>query len=109
RDFWKNRLVPTCPLGEPETIFKLVICELGQQLGESGYHWDAEGRLHRKGDAALQKPVVVKLNASNPAMGQLNPPHSPRDREPRLEVMLGINADRWLCGTVRDLKTGQTL
>jgi molecular chaperone DnaK (HSP70) len=30
-DFWKRQLVPTCSLGEPEKVFKLVICEISQR------------------------------------------------------------------------------
>ena len=103
-DFWKRQLVPTCALGEPEKVFKLVICELGSRQELGGLAWDASGHLHRAGvddDAA----VVVKLNESNPALGHLDPPHSPRDKAPRLEVSFGINAERWLCATVQDLRT----
>jgi hypothetical protein len=46
----------------------------------------------------------VPLNESNPALGYLEPPHSPRDRRPRLEIAFGVNAERWLCATVYDLK-----
>src|SRR3990172_6139018 len=31
-DFWKARLVATCSLGEPEALFKLVVCETGRTL-----------------------------------------------------------------------------
>jgi hypothetical protein len=53
--------------------------------------------------------MVVKLNEANPALGHLDPPHPPSDHRPRLEVRLGINAERWLCATVLDLRTRKTL
>ena len=55
------------------------------------------------------KPLVVKLNESNPALGELEPPHSPSDRRPRLRVAFGVNADRWLCATVEDLHAKRRL
>ncbi|MEL6185390.1 MAG: Hsp70 family protein, partial [Myxococcota bacterium] len=49
-DFWKRPLVPTCSLGTPETIFKLVICEVGRRHGEDRrFVWDREGQLHKVG------------------------------------------------------------
>ena len=99
-NFWKRQLVPTCALGEPERIFKLVICEIGSG---DGFVWDSEGRLHHDG------AVVVKLNEANPALGRLDPPHLPSDKRPRLEIGFGVNAERWLCATVRDLQTGKPL
>jgi molecular chaperone DnaK (HSP70) len=110
-DFWKGRLVPTCALGEPETMFKLVVCELGR-AGQDDHHfiWDERGNLHHVGgQGGRQEPVVVPLNATSPTLGSLDPPHSPRDRKPRLEVSFGVNAERWLCATVYDLKTQRTL
>jgi len=105
-DFWKRQLVPTCALGEPEKVFKLVICEIGsRQAGELA--WDADGRLRRV--TGEDDRMVVKLNERNPALGHLDPPHSPSDRSPRLEISLGINAERWLCATVRDLRTRKLL
>ena len=37
------------------------------------------------------------------------PPHSPRDRRPRLEIAFGVSAERWLIATVRDLLTQREL
>ena len=55
-DFWKRQLVPTCSLGEPETMFKLVICEVGQDYdGERKFAWDADGKLHKVGGADDEK------------------------------------------------------
>ena len=102
--FWKRQFVPTCALGEPERTFKLVICEVG--AAAEGFVWDADGRLHRAGAGG---PVVVKLNESNPALGRLEPPHPPGDKRPRLEIGFGVNAERWLCATVRDLRSGKHL
>jgi len=110
-DLWKRQLVPTCSLGEPETLFKLVICEVGRGRDDRRqFHWDGTGALHRVGgpessQAKDAKPLVVPLNEANPTLGYLDPPHSPRDRRPRLEIAFGVNTDRWLCATVFDLKS----
>jgi molecular chaperone DnaK (HSP70) len=109
-DLWKRQLVPTCSLGEPESVFKLVICEIGQGGPERTFTWDGDGRLHQLGGASpAAGPVIVKLNEANPALGHLDPPHSPRDHRPRLEVSLGVNSDRWLCATVLDLHSHRQL
>jgi len=115
-DFWKRRLVPTCSLGEPETVFKLVICEVGRQLeGERRFSWDKDGNLHKlggdqSGSGGLKDgKLVVPLNESSPTLGYLKPPHSPSDRKPRLEISFGINAERWLSASVFDLKTKKLL
>ena len=105
-DLWKRQLVPTCALGEPESIFKLVICEIGAPAGNRSFAWDEFGRVHRTDGAG---PLVVKLNEANPALGHLDPPHSPRDSRPRIEVAFGVNAERWLCATVFDLRTRKHL
>jgi len=103
-DFWKRQLVPTCALGEPESIFRLVICEVAQGDGdERHFVWDAAGDLHKVGGASGQARVVVPLNASSPTLGYLDPPHDPKDRRPRLEIAFGVNQDRWLIATVHDL------
>ena len=112
-DFWKRRLVPTCSLGEPETMFKLRICEIGHAgEGDRRFVWDASGHVHKlggKNDPANSESVVVPLNESNPTLGFLKPPHPPSDRHPRLEISFGVNADRWLTATVLDLKTKKLL
>ena len=110
-DLWKRQLVPTCALGEPEKVFKLVICEIGEGGEGRTFGWDEMGRLHKMGgkDAAEQGPMVVKLNEANPALGYLDPPHSPQDSRPRLEVAFGVNNERWLCATVFDLRTKKHL
>lgn len=102
-NFWKRQFVPTCALGEPERLFKLVICEIGST---DGFVWDSEGRLHRKGG---DETVIVKLNEANPALGRLEPPHPPSDKRPRLEIGFGVNSERWLCANVHDLRTGKWL
>jgi molecular chaperone DnaK (HSP70) len=106
-DFWKRQLVPTCSLGEPETMFKLVISEIGRADEDMRkFGWDEDGGLKKiKGDEKL----VVPLNDKNPTLGYLDPPHSPRDRSPRLEISFGVNDDRWLHATVLDLKTRKKL
>jgi molecular chaperone DnaK (HSP70) len=102
---WEKQLVPTCALGEPERFFKLVICEIGAGGDVRSIGWDDAGNLHRLGGNAdgVAQPLVVKLNAANPALGELSPPHSPSDRRPRLRVAFGVNAERWLCASVEDL------
>ncbi len=40
-----------------------------------------------------------------PDAGVVDPPHPPDERRPRLEIAFGVNADRWLVATVRDLPT----
>jgi molecular chaperone DnaK (HSP70) len=103
-DFWKRQLVPTCSLGEPETIFKLLVCEVARADGSTRtFVWDAAGDLHKVGGTTGEAEVVVPLNAASPTLGYLDPPHSPRDRRPRLEVAFGVNSERWLTATVFDL------
>ena len=111
-DFWKRQLVPTCSQGTSETLFKLVVCEIGRNSGQTGrLGWDAKGNVHALGERGPDSAskYVVKLNESNPTLGFLNPPHQPQDRAPRLEIAFGINAERWLIASVRDLKTGKAL
>jgi molecular chaperone DnaK len=107
-DFWRRQLVPTCALGEPEKIFKLVVCEIGKaHKGERHFAWDRGGQLHSLKDTGDR--LVVPLNEDNPTMGYLEPPHPPSDKAPRLDVKFGINENRWLVATVDDLKTGKPL
>ena len=43
--------MPTCALGEPESLFKLVVCEIARgDGGERRLVWDAAGVLHQLGD-----------------------------------------------------------
>jgi hypothetical protein len=109
-DLWKRQVVPTCALGEPERLFKLVICELARGDGDlQRFAWDAAGDLQKVGGAAGKTEIVVPLNASSPALGYLDPPHDPQDRRPRLEIAFGVDADRWLIATVHDLLTRREL
>jgi molecular chaperone DnaK (HSP70) len=110
-DLWKRQVVPTCALGEPETIFKLVICEVARSDGhERRFVWDAAGDLHKVGGSeGGERQVVVPLNEASPTLGYLDPPHPPGDRTPRLEIAFGVNEERWLVATVRDLLTGKDL
>ncbi len=103
-DLWKRQLVPTCSLGEPESIFRLVICEIARaDGGERRFVFDAAGDLHKIGGVSGEDAVVVPLNAASPRLGYLDPPHDPKDRRPRLEIAFGVNAERWLVATVHDL------
>jgi molecular chaperone DnaK len=109
-DFWKRQLVPTCSLGEPESIFRLVICEVARGEGtERRFVFDASGDLHKVGGTSGKDQVIVPLNASAPTLGYLDPPHDPKDRRPRLEIAFGVNAERWLVATVLDLLTRKEL
>jgi molecular chaperone DnaK (HSP70) len=109
-DFWRRHVVPTCALGEPETVFKLVICEVARgDGGERRFAWDAAGDLQKVGGASGKQEIIVPLNQSSPTLGFLDPPHSPADHRPRLDVAFGVNADRWLVATVHDLLTQREL
>jgi molecular chaperone DnaK (HSP70) len=117
-DLWKRKVVPTCSRGEAETTFKLVILELGAPKGgDRLFAWDLEGRLHVTGGKAADERgqktpdgrLVIALNEANPMLGKLDPAHQPTDREPRLEIAFGVNAERWLVAAVRDLKTNRVL
>ncbi|MBU1899764.1 Hsp70 family protein, partial [Myxococcota bacterium] len=108
-DLWKRQLVPTCALGEPERVFKLVVCEIAHGEAEGlRFGWDAAGQLRRL-DGAKAAPVIVPLNEASPGLGHLDPPHLPSDRSPRLEIAFGVDEHRWLCATVVDLKTRRAL
>jgi molecular chaperone DnaK (HSP70) len=109
-DLWKRQLVPTCSLGEPEQVFRLVICEVERgNAAERRFVWDAAGELHKVGGTDGKADVIVPLNAASPTLGYLDPPHSPGDRRPRLEIAFGVNAERWLVATVHDLLTRREL
>jgi molecular chaperone DnaK (HSP70) len=109
-DVWKRQLVPTCSLGEPESVFRLVICEVDTgDGGERRFVWDAAGDLRKVGGSGGQERVVVPLNAASPTLGYLDPPHQPGDRRPRLEISFAVNGDRWLVATVLDLLTRREL
>lgn len=107
---WRHLMTPVCSLGEPESVFKLVICELGRAHSQhQELFWDARGALHVLDGQASEAPVVVPLNELNPALGVLDPPHPPGERAARLDVAFGINSERWLIATVLDLKTQKVL
>jgi hypothetical protein len=110
-ELWKRQLVPTCALGEPENLFKLLICEVSRPDGDPRrFVWDAAGDVHKMGGVGGgDGQIVVPLNAASPTLGYLDPPHSPRDRRPRLEIAFGVSAERWLMATVRDLLTQRDL
>lgn len=106
---WQQKLVPTCALGEPETFFKLVVCEIGRAAdGEMRLHFDEAGQLKKLGRQSGDR-VIVPLNEDNPTLGTIDPPHQPNDRKPRLEVGFTVNADRWLCVRVQDLLSNRRL
>jgi molecular chaperone DnaK (HSP70) len=105
---WRRQLVPTCSHGEPETVFKLVICEVGSRRNGQDFYWDELGRL-KVVNSTTQNPVIIKLNADDPALGYLNPPHSPGERGPRLDISFSVDENRWLCASVYDMKTQKYL
>ena len=106
---WTGRVVPTCALGEPERIFKLVICEVARPRAGTRFVRDRHGDLTEHSGGASPEPIVVPLNETDPTLGRLDPPHSPRDRRPRLEISFSVDADRWLRATVHDLATDRRL
>ncbi|MFT7625716.1 MAG: hypothetical protein ACI9WU_004907 [Myxococcota bacterium] len=109
---WQRQLVPTCSMGVPERFFKLVVCEIGKDSGEERrFTWDSAGNLASLGGKTESGnvQVVVALNDGNPTLGMLDPPHPLSDRAPRLDVSFGVNGDRWLIATVKDLKAGRML
>jgi molecular chaperone DnaK (HSP70) len=108
-DFWRRQVVPTCRLGEPETVFKLVIAEVSRGDGDRRFAWDASGDLQKVGGSTGKAEVVVPLNDGSPTLGSLDPPHHPHDRRPRLDIAFGVNRDRWLVATVHDLLTHREL
>ena len=110
RDFWKRRLVPTCALGEPERIFKLVVCEMGRKHQvDQEFVWDEKGDLHLLKNGEEDKRLIIPLNESDPTLGYLNPAHSPSEKQARIELSFMINEDRWLCATVYDIRTQKFL
>jgi molecular chaperone DnaK (HSP70) len=109
-DLWKRQLVPTCSLGEPEQVFRLVICEVERgDATERRFVWDATGDMHKVGGTDGKADVIVPLNAASPTLGYLDPPHAPSDRRPRLQIAFGVNAERWLVATIHDLLTRREL
>lgn len=107
---WQRQLVPACALGEPETMFKMQICEVGRRDERRAFLYDERGMLSTGNRInGTEEPVIVPLNEANPTLGRLDPPHSPRDRRPRLEVSFTVDDQRWLCTTVQDLYTRKWL
>lgn len=107
-DFWKRQLSPTCALGEPENIFKLVVSEIGKRHAfDQEFVWDEKGDLHLMDDT--KKDLIIPLNETDPTLGYLNPPHYPSDKRARVEISFMVNEDKWLCTTVYDLKTNKQL
>ncbi len=70
--------MPTCSLGEPEPVFRLLVCEIERGDGaERRFVWDAAGDLHKVGGTDGKADVIVPLNAASPTLGYLDPPHAP--------------------------------
>ncbi len=102
--FWKRQLIPTCALGEPERIFKLVVCEIGKKHSiDQEFIWDAKGEMHILDDESSDR-FIVPLNESDPTLGYLDPPHYPSEKRARIEISFMVNEEKWLCATVYDIK-----
>ncbi len=109
-DFWKRRLAPTCALGEPERIFKLVVFEIGKKHGfGQEFIWDEKGELHSLSGKESNSFLYIPLNESDPTLGYLSPPHYPSEKGARIELSFMVNPDKWLCATVFDIKNGKYL
>jgi|YNPNPStandDraft_1061719.scaffolds.fasta_scaffold06867_2 molecular chaperone DnaK len=109
-DFHEDFYTPTCPRNEPAYQFELKIYEIsGAERPQRELVWDQRGRLRVAGPDTSSPPALVCLNEANPTLGELNPPHRPEQREARLRIAFGVNAERWLCATVVDLLRGATL
>ncbi len=109
-DFWKKQLTPTCAMGVPEKIFKLIVYEIGSRhtTGQELF-WNENGDFTVMDDKDYGEKLVAPLNKNSPTMGFLDPPHSPSDNTPRVEVSFMVNEDKWLCVTVLDIKTQKLL
>ncbi|HNV47358.1 MAG TPA: hypothetical protein PKJ16_09975, partial [Spirochaetota bacterium] len=55
------------------------------------------------------QPAVGVDHESDPTLGYLDPPHFPSEKRARVEISFMVNADRWLCASVYDLKTQKYL
>ncbi len=109
KNLWKKQLLPTCALGKPERIFKLIICEIGRKYKDDhDFTWDKDGNLHKLTDDPNDQ-LVIPLNEDDPTLGYLDPPHNPDENQPRIELSFFINEDKWLCATVFDLKIQKNL
>ncbi len=110
-DFWKRQLVPTCSLGEPESIFRLVICEVARGDGsERRFVYDAAGDLHKVGGAAGTGRARRAAERDEPHARLPRPAARPPGPPARgCEIAFGVNAERWLVATVLDLLTRKEL
>ena len=87
-DFWKRQLVPTCSLGEPESIFRLVICEVARgrrrrtavRVGRRGR--PAEGRRRDRQSRGRRAAQRREPDARLPRSAARTPgsPAAPRHR-----------------------------
>ncbi len=106
---WEDYFHPTCPRGEPAAEFELRICELARAAGaQKEIVFDENSRL-RVLDRRSDEPVIVCLNEADPTLGKLKPPYSPDRRDARLHIGFGVNGDRYLVATVRDLDNNTLL
>ena len=61
------------------------------------------------GGGGGEAEVVVPLNDASPTLGSWIRRIRRADRRPRLEIAFGVNAERWLTASVRDLLTREGL
>lgn len=106
---WHEYVTPTCPHNTPATAFELKIFELGRAAGaQKEIGFDQNNRLRVLSEADAEANIVC-LNDADPTLGRLVPPHPPTKRDARLHLSFGINGDRYLVATVKDLMTGKML
>lgn len=106
---WEDYFAPTCPRGEPASEFELRICELARASGpQKEIVFDENARL-RVLDKRSDEPVIVCLNEADPTLGKLKPVYAADRRDARLHIGFGVNADRYLIATVRDLDNNTLL
>ena len=107
---WEDYISPTCARSEPATEFELRIYEMSRANGpqrEIGY--DDQNRLRVLDRSNANEPIIVCLNDSDPVLGKLVPAYTPDRTDARLHLAFGVNGDRYLIATIRDLQTGQKL
>jgi hypothetical protein len=88
-DFWRAQLVPTCSLGAPEALFKLLVCEIGSRRsahrGENRRGARAPRRQRRQGPDSRRAPLEPLTAAAalpGPARGEGSEPGRARGLQP---------------------------
>jgi molecular chaperone DnaK len=107
--FWRRQLSPTCANGLPETIFKLMVFEIGTRHSAGQEVVYLESGQVKIIDENTPDLFVSCLNRDDPVLGVLNPAHYPSEKIPRVEVSFMIDDEKWLCVNVIDLKSRKEL